>query len=77
VEVIMFTGMKWDFDIRFTHFPNLASPETSTVDKILALHCPSTCAYSNNLSIVIQDLLHCTVLYNLHTCQPTEIMKSK
>lgn len=71
VQIVMFAGMKWDFHIRLTHLPNLASPETSTIDKILALNDASTCANSNHLPILVQNLLHSTVLYNLQSCQPT------
>lgn len=65
----MFTGVQWNFDKRFAQFPNLASPETSTIDKILTLNHPSTCVYGNYSSIMTQDLLHLTILNNLHSCQ--------
>ena len=69
VQIVMFTGMQWYFDKRFAQFPNLASPETSTIDKILTLSHPSTCVYCNYSSIMTQDLLHLTILNNLHSCQ--------
>lgn len=71
VQIVMFAGMKWDFHIRLTHLPDLASPETSAIDKILALNHASTCANSDYLPVLVEDLLHSTVLYNLQSCQPT------
>lgn len=69
VQIIMFTGMQRNFDVRFTHFPNPASPETSTIDKILTLNHPSIRVHRNYFPITTQDLLHCTILNNLHSCQ--------
>jgi hypothetical protein len=73
----MFAGMKWDLHIRLAHLPNLAGPEASTIDKILAFDHASTCAHSNYFPVLVQNLLHSAVLYNLQSCQPTKKLTSK
>lgn len=64
MQIIVFDGMEWDFDVRFRKLAHTSGPEASAVHKEFTVDGAQIGVNAGNSAVGLTDFLYCTVFNN-------------